>query len=92
MSNSDLAIIAAVFLAFCALTNLAILAIWISLRKEIRGMRTELVTETRAIGAEIRAVGARVSDAELENARMQGAMSVIQAQAHSHDAPPSAGD
>ena len=84
MSTTDLAIIAAVFLAFCALTNLAILAIWISLRKEIRGMRAELKDE-------IRAVSVRVSDAELENARMQGAMSVIQAQAHSHDAPPSAG-
>ena len=80
MSTTDLAIIAAVFLAFCALFNAAILAIWLSLRKEIRGMRAELVTEIRAIGA-----GVRVSDAELENARMQGVMSVIQAQAHSHD-------
>ena len=80
MSTSDLAIIAAIFLTLCALTNLAILAIWLSLRKEVRGMRAELVTEIRAIGA-----GVRVSDVELENARMQGVMSVIQAQAHSHD-------
>ena len=93
MNATDLAIIAAVFLAFCALFNAAILAIWLNLRKEIRGMRAELVTEIRAIGAGARdAVGVRVSDAELENARMQGVMSVIQAQAHSHDAPPSAGD
>ena len=85
MSNCDLAIIAAVFLAFCALFNAAILAIWLNLRKEIRGMKMEMVTE-------IRAVSVRVSDAELENARMQGVMSAIKAQSHSHDAPPTAGD
>lgn len=87
MSTSDLAIISVVsVLAFGFMTiTIGLFGIWIGMRNELREMRSELKDE-------IRAVSVRVSDAELENARMQGAMSVIQAQAHSHDAPPSAGD
>ena len=80
------AIILAIFLALCSLAHLAILGIWLSLRKEMREMRTEFTHEIRAIGAG----GVRVSDVELEQAYMRGVMSVIQPQAHAHNAPPSA--
>ena len=80
------ALIAIVFLALCFLSHLAILGIWLSLRKEIRDMRTELTHELRAVGVR----GVRVSDAELEQAYMRGVMSVIQPQIHAHNAPPSA--
>ena len=89
MSASDLAIIAAVFLALCFLANLAILGIWLSLRKEIREMKSELTHEIRAIG--VRGGGGGVSDVELEQAYIRGVMSAIQSQAHAHDAPPSSG-
>ena len=79
------ALIIIVFLTFCFMVNVAIIGIWISLRKEMREMKTELRDEVRAIGV-------RVSDVELEQAYMRGVMSAIQSQtqARAHDAPPSA--
>ena len=79
-------LIAAIFLALCFLAHLAILGIWLSLRKEMRDMRTEFTYELRAIGVG----GVRVSDAELEQAYKRGVMSVIQPQIHAHNAPPNA--
>ncbi len=101
MNTSDLALISVVsVLAFGFMTiSIGLFGIWIGMRNELReskselrDMRAELMSEIRDVGVRIDAVSVRVSDAELENARMQGAMSVIQAQSHSHDAPPSAGD
>ena len=79
------ALIAIIFLALCFLAHLAILGIWLSLRKEMRDMRTESTHE-------IRDASVRVSDAELEQAYKRGVMSAIQSQtqARAHNAPPSA--
>lgn len=79
------AIILAIFLTLCSLAHLAILGIWLSLRKEMREMRTERTHE-------IRAASVRVSDAELEQAYKRGVMSAIQSQpqARTHNAPPNA--
>lgn len=84
------AIILAIFLTLCSLAHLAILGIWLSLRKEMREMRTECTHELRAIGA--RGGDDGVSDAELEQAYKRGVMSAIQSQtqARAHNAPPSA--
>lgn len=94
MNTSDLALISVVsVLAFGVMTiSIGLFGIWVGMRNELRESRSELRDIRAELMSEIRAVGARVSDAELENARMQGAMSVIQAQSHSRAAPPSAGD
>ena len=80
MDASDLAVISVVsVLAFGFVTiGIAFFGIWIGMRNEMREVKADLT-------AEIRAVGARVSDAELEQARMRGVMSVIQPQAHTHE-------
>ena len=72
---SGLAVIIVVSVLGFTIIHIALLAFWIDIRNEIRAMKAELV-----VG--IRAAGARVSDEELEQARMQGVMSVIQPQAH----------
>lgn len=77
MDASDWAVIGAVSVLGFTIIHIALFAFWIDIRNEIRAVRAELV-----VG--IRAAGARVSDAELEQARMQGVMSVIQPQAHDH--------
>ena len=79
---SDLAIISVVSVLGFTIIHIALLAFWIDIRNEIRAMRTELKTAIRAeLVGEIRAAGVRVSDAELEQARMQGVMSAVQSQA-----------
>ena len=74
MDASDLAVIGAVSVLGFAIIHIALFGFWISMRNEIREMK-----------AEIRAAIVRVSDAELEQARMRGVMSVIQPQAHAHE-------
>ena len=85
MSATDLAIISIVsVLAFGFMTiGIAFWGIWVGMRNELREMRAEHREDARATSA-------RVSDVELEQARMQGIMSVIQPQARAHNAPPSA--
>ena len=75
MDASGLAIISVVSVLGFTIIHIALLAFWIDIRNEIRAMKAELV-----VG--IRAAGARVSDEELEQARMRGVMSAIQSQAH----------
>lgn len=77
MDTSDWAVIGAVSVLGFTIIHIALFAFWIDIRNEIRVMRAELKTGFRAAGA-------RVSDAELEQARMQGVMSVIRPQAHDH--------
>ena len=106
---SDWAVIGAVSVLGFTIIHIALLAFWIDIRNEIRAMRAELKTCIRAaLVVGIRAAGARVSDEELEQARMQGVMSAIQSQAHyraresagarrnppadSHNAPPTDND
>jgi len=76
MDASDLAVISVVsVLAFGFVTiGATLFGIWVGMRNEIREMR-----------AEIQAASVRVSDVELEQARMRGVMSVIQPQAHAHE-------
>ena len=76
MDASDLAVISVVsVLAFGFVTiGATLFGIWVGMRNEIREMK-----------AEIQAAAVRVSDAELEQARMRGVMSVIQPQAHTHE-------
>ena len=92
MSASDLAIISIVsVLAFGFMTlGITFWGIWVGMRNEIREMRAEHREDIRAMSVRIDAAGVRVSDVELEQARMRGVMSVIQPQAHAHNAPPSA--
>ena len=80
---SGLAIISVVSVLGFTIIHIALLAFWIDIRNEIRAMRAELKTCIRAeLVVGIRAAGARVSDKEFEQARMQGVMSAIQSQAH----------
>ena len=76
MDASDLAVISVVsVLAFGFVTiGATLFGIWVGMRNEIREMK-----------AEIQAAAVRVSDVELEQARMRGVMSVIQPQAHTHE-------
>ena len=80
MDASDLAVISVVsVLAFGFMAmGIGFFGIWVGMRSEMREMKAELTTE-------IRVVGVRVSDVELEQARMRGVMSVIQPQAHAHE-------
>ena len=76
MDASDLAVISVVSVlsfGFMAI-GATLFGIWVGMRNEMREMK-----------AEIQAVGVRVSDVELEQARMRGVMSVIQPQAHAHE-------
>ena len=83
MDTSDWAVIGAVSVLGFTIIHIALFAFWIDIRNEIRAMRAELKTCIRAeLVVGIRAAGARVSDEELEQARMQGVMSAIQSQAH----------
>ena len=79
MDTSDLAIISVVSVlsfGFVAI-GATLFGIWVGMRNDVRELKVELMTE-------IRAAGVRVSDAELEQARMRGVMSVIRPQAHDH--------
>ena len=76
MDASDLVVIGAVSVLGFAIIEIALFGFWISIRNEIRAMRAEIL----ALG-----VSVRVSDAELERARMRGVMSVIQPQAHARE-------
>ena len=93
MDTYDLALISVISVLILGYMTMviALFGIWIGTRNEARETRTELKEEIRALGARVDAASERVSDAELEQARMQGVMSVIQAQSHSHDAPPTSG-
>ena len=73
MDASGLAIISVVSVLGFTIIHIALLAFWIDIRNEIRAMRAELKTGIRAeLVVGIRAAGVRVSDAELEQARMRG--------------------
>ena len=78
MDASDLVVIGAVSVLGFAIIEIALFGFWISIRNEIRETKAALMSE-------ISAVGTRVSDAELEQARMRGVMSAIQPQAHTHE-------
>ena len=79
MNASDLAAISAASVLGFAIIHIALLfGFWISTQNEIRAVRAEIL----AAGVSVRV---RVSDAELEQARMRGVMSVIQPQAHTHE-------
>ena len=78
MDASDWALIGAISVLGFIIIHAALWGFWIAIRNEIRAMRAELTTG-------IRAAGVRVSDVELEQARMQGVMSVLQPQAHAHE-------
>ena len=86
MDASDLAIISVVsVLAFGFMTiGIALFGIGLGMRNDVRELRSEMTDMRSELMTEIRAAGVRVSDAELEQARMQGVMSVIQPQAHDH--------
>ena len=78
MDASDLAVIGAASVLGFIIIHAALWGFWIAVRNEMRAVRAELTTG-------IRAAGVRVSDAEIERARMEGVMSVIQPQAHAHE-------
>ena len=78
MDASDLAAIGVVSVLGFAIIEIALFGFWISIRNEIRETKAALMSE-------ISAASARVSDAELEQARMRGVMSVIQPQARAHE-------
>ena len=76
MDASDLAAISAASVLGFAIIHIALFGFLISTQNEIRVVRAEIL----AAG-----VSVRVSDAELEQARMRGVMSVIQPQARAHE-------
>ncbi|MCY3639218.1 MAG: hypothetical protein OXG80_09015 [Chloroflexi bacterium] len=55
------------------------------LRAEMKEQGEELRAEMKEQGEEIKAQGARVSQAELEQARLNGVNSVLLRQAHTHE-------
>ena len=55
------------------------------LTDEIEELRTDMETQGRELRAEIKEQGRRVSDSELEQARLSGVNSVLLAQTHTHE-------
>ena len=56
-----------------------------TLRAEMREWGTGLEAQMQELRAEVRLAGQRVSDAELEQARLNGVNSVLTAQSHTHE-------
>ena len=86
MDASDLAVISVVSVlsfGFVAI-GATLFGIWVGMRNDVRELRAEMTDMRSELMTEIRAAGVRVSDVELEQARMQGVMSVIRPQAHDH--------
>lgn len=55
------------------------------LTDEIEELRTEVETQGKELKAEIETQGRRVSDSELEQARLNGVNSVLMTQTHTHE-------